>query len=278
MAASTFQSNLQSGFANAHGWGSNVWVIASTVTATAETTAAIESLHGQENLKIKSSVGLVGTSTSYADALADVFKVLSFDTNWSGTSGTGVSYYYDTKHPNSLGYNLWANVVANTILQPNLNVTDTSQGNIYFNAGYGKLYLYNWTAGNSYVNWNASSPYGPESVTISTYPCWDFYSGATLEDEIDASGNFAFQVAGQTVKIKGGSNAASGTVTLVAGTGTITSTAITTSSVMFLSLKASSGAPGTYTPLTTVGTGTCVVNGLSTDNSTYNWGLVLVNQ
>jgi hypothetical protein len=83
--------------------------------------------------------------------------------------------------------------------------------------------------------------------------------------------------AGNTVNLKGGANAASGTVTLTSGSGTITSTAITSSTVVFLSLKTASGTPGTYPPLTTVGTGTCVVTGLATDNSTYNWGAISVN-
>ena len=54
-------------------------------------------------------------------------------------------------------------------------------------------------------------------------------------------------------------------------------TAITSSTVVFLSLKTASGTAGTYAPLTTVGTGTCVVTGLATDNSTYNWGAISVN-
>jgi lysophospholipase L1-like esterase len=102
--------------------------------------------------------------------------------------------------------------------------------------------------------------------------------GITNTGTLTTNGNVVCNTAPGTLLLKGGGNAASGTVTLSSGTGTITSSAITASSVILLSLKTSSGTPGAYLPLTTVSTGTCVVSGLSTDNSTYNWGEIIVNQ
>jgi hypothetical protein len=85
------------------------------------------------------------------------------------------------------------------------------------------------------------------------------------------------KTAGYTLDLKGGANALSGTVTLSNGSGTITSTKLTGGMVVFLSLKTSSGTPSPYHPGTTVSSGTCVINGGSGDNSTYNWGAISVN-
>lgn len=87
----------------------------------------------------------------------------------------------------------------------------------------------------------------------------------------------ALPVIGETISLKGGSNAASGTVTLVAGTGTVTSTAITTSSVVWATLKTPGGTE-TFPPLITVSTGTAVFSANTLDSGTYNWGIVQVNQ
>ena len=95
----------------------------------------------------------------------------------------------------------------------------------------------------------------------------------------DGSGNLtAVSFIGSTFSLKGGSNARSGTVTLASGVGSVTSTAITTSDVIVMSLKTSSGTPGTYAPLATVSAGSIAFSGLATDNSTYNWAALLANQ
>ena len=63
-----------------------------------------------------------------------------------------------------------------------------------------------------------------------------------------------------------------GTVVLTAGAGTITSAAITTSSVIVLTLKTASGA-NTY-PQILANAGTATITGLGTDAGTYNWRLI----
>ena len=88
--------------------------------------------------------------------------------------------------------------------------------------------------------------------------------------------NIVFPNAGNTVSLKGGTNACSGTVQLTSGSGTISSTAITTSSVIILTLKTASGANSA--PQVTAGSGSATVTGLSTDNGTYNWAMLLANQ
>ena len=92
-------------------------------------------------------------------------------------------------------------------------------------------------------------------------------SGAKLE----VSGNVAVNTAGSTVTIKSGSNALAGTVTLVAGAGTITSTAIDANTVIVLSIKTSGGTPSVYHPNVAVAAGSATITGLATDTSVYNW-------
>ena len=100
-------------------------------------------------------------------------------------------------------------------------------------------------------------------------------SGTTLKVVLaDGSADTTIEVGGLNVK----AGTSSGTVTLTAGSGTITSAAITTSSVIILSLKTSSGTPGLYMPGSTVSSGSATVTGLATDNSTYNYAVLNVNQ
>jgi hypothetical protein len=124
---------------------------------------------------------------------------------------------------------------------------------------------------------------GDESATAVGYNWKDFngasmfYLDPTAENATVGKGNLAIAAPGKTVSLKGGANASSGTVTLTAGTATITSTAITTSSVIFFSRVTASGS-GLTPPIATVSMGTATVTGSPNDNSTYNWGMILVNQ
>jgi hypothetical protein len=63
-----------------------------------------------------------------------------------------------------------------------------------------------------------------------------------------------------------------GTVTLIGGAGTITSTAITSASTVILTLTSASGA-NSY-PQVLVGSGSATVTGLATDAGTYNWRII----
>jgi hypothetical protein len=105
-----------------------------------------------------------------------------------------------------------------------------------------------------------------------------FYLDPGAKNATVGKGNLVLNTAGKTLSIKGGSNAASGTVTLTSGTATITSSAITSQSVIFFSRVTAGGTPGTSQPVATVSAGTATVTSVSTDNSTYNWAMILVNQ
>lgn len=66
----------------------------------------------------------------------------------------------------------------------------------------------------------------------------------------------------------------SGTVSLTAGAGTITSALISSKSNIPLTLVSSSGTPGTFSPRVDCGAGAAIITGDVLDNSTYNWVLL----
>ena len=94
---------------------------------------------------------------------------------------------------------------------------------------------------------------------------------------VEVADNFITTVAGKTLLVKSGTNALAGTVTLVAGAATITSTAIDVNTVIVLSLKTSNGTPSVYHPNVAVATGSATITGLATDTSVYNWVALKVN-
>jgi hypothetical protein len=91
------------------------------------------------------------------------------------------------------------------------------------------------------------------------------------------SGDVGLSTAGKTISIKSGTNAAAGTVTLVGGSATITSTAIDVNTVIVMSVKTSGGTIGDHTPSVKVNAGNAVITGSSSDTSTYNWIALKVN-
>jgi hypothetical protein len=91
------------------------------------------------------------------------------------------------------------------------------------------------------------------------------------------AGAVSLSTAGTTVSIKSGANAAAGTVTLVGGAGTITSTAIDVNTVIVMSVKTMSGTVGDHLPSVSVAAGSATIDGSSSDNSTYNWVALKVN-
>lgn len=96
-------------------------------------------------------------------------------------------------------------------------------------------------------------------------------------DDVHGLGNVLIDTAGKTLSVKSGANAAAGTVTLVAGAATITSTAIDANTVIVFSEKTAGGTPGVYQPLAAVSSGSAAVTSAATDTSTYNWVAMKVN-
>lgn len=104
-------------------------------------------------------------------------------------------------------------------------------------------------------------------------------TGATINN-----GNLTLGTAGNKINIATGSNASVGTATLSSGTITVNTTAVTTNSIIFLTLNTPSGTLGiSYSaPAGSIVNGTSfVINSVSTggvvvitDNSTVNWWIV----
>lgn len=101
--------------------------------------------------------------------------------------------------------------------------------------------------------------------------------GFGLAGDMHGGGAISLDTLGKTLSIKSGTNGLSGTVTLIAGTGTITSTAIDANTVIVFSEKTAGGTPGIYQPLAAVTSGSAAVTSAVTDASTYNWVALKVN-
>jgi len=147
-----------------------------------------------------------------------------------------------------------------------------------FATGSGHRYILSHGDGTGTLIWQGDEPnyvgYNWEDSSGTSM----FYLDPSAKNATVGQGNLIINTAGKTISIKGGANAASGTVTLTSGTATITSSAITANSVIFFSRVASGGVPGLSQPVATVSAGSATVTSLPTDNSTYNWAMILVNQ
>jgi hypothetical protein len=105
-----------------------------------------------------------------------------------------------------------------------------------------------------------------------------FSSLAVSGDETITGGNLILATAGKGILIKTGTNATMGTsAAMTAGTITISTTAVTSSSIIFLTVNTPGGTQGTLSaPTASIVAGTSfVINSSSnTDTSTVNWLIV----
>lgn len=170
----------------------------------------------------------------------------------SGTTGTAI-FAGSIAFPTALGTKILL-----------YNVGTNSQYRIAVNGNELALYTQNGTAAVISGYQDGASP------TLLFKATSTAGTGFTLPFGASISG------VGATLSLKGGANAMSGTVTLTAGSGTITSTAITTSTVIVLTLKTASGT-NAY-PQVACAAGSATITGLATDAGTYNWAAFLANQ
>lgn len=99
---------------------------------------------------------------------------------------------------------------------------------------------------------------------------------STFTGDVSAVGNIATTTAGKTLSIKSGSNAKSGTFTLVAGVAAVTNTSITANSVIVVTLKTVNGTRAGLPDIVPTATTGFVATAVSTDLSVYNWAIVEV--
>jgi len=96
-------------------------------------------------------------------------------------------------------------------------------------------------------------------------------------EKLSVAGNVELTTAGNKLKIATGSNASMGTATLVAGTVTVSTTAVATGSTIFLTCNTPGGTQGFLSaPAASIVNGTSfVINSSSvTDTSTVNWWII----
>jgi hypothetical protein len=99
--------------------------------------------------------------------------------------------------------------------------------------------------------------------------------GLGVAKSIFSGGDIACDVAGKGFKVKEGSNAKMGTATLVAGTVTVSTTAVTASSRVYLTIQTNGGTVGVpYVSARTAGTSFAITSTSGTDTSTVAWILI----
>lgn len=99
-----------------------------------------------------------------------------------------------------------------------------------------------------------------------------YNTGDVFAADLLQTGQFALQIEGAGYSIKEGSNAKMGTATLVAGTVTVNTTAVTANSRIFLTSQTDGGTPG-FQRITarTAGTSFTITSSSATDTSTIAW-------
>lgn len=99
-------------------------------------------------------------------------------------------------------------------------------------------------------------------------------TGVDITGITTSTSDLKVTTAGKGLFIKEGSNAKMGQSTLVGGTVTVSTTAVTASSRIFLTHANSSGVIGELSVGTTVAGTSFVINGLATDTSLINWLII----
>lgn len=237
-----------------------------TTTATAVATGAFNSPNFgfSGNLGGANFFGGPITAPSLASAALSnlTLGTGTFGTALTFTSATGAAAF--AAGATATHFNATGSLVAFSA-KGTMDYTGTGLRHLSFgpdNATRGEYTVYIATANNS-------SPLTPISVTNA--------GAITLGGAVTLNSSLGFSTAGNTISIKSGSNAAAGTFTMVAGSATVTSTAIDANTAIKCSLKTVGGTSGIYTPLTTVAAGSFTATSIATDSSTYNWIAMKVN-
>lgn len=149
-------------------------------------------------------------------------------------------------------------------------VTFTSwQGYGYGNGGYTSTARASITMQTA-EDWSVSATAQGTKMQFRTTPIGS--TTLTSVAEVTAAGNLNLQIVGTTFGIKEGSNAKMGTATLVAGTVTVNTTAVTANSRIFLTSQVDGGTPGFLRVTARVaGTSFTITSSNAADTSTVAW-------
>lgn len=123
---------------------------------------------------------------------------------------------------------------------------------------------------------NAKGIYQTGSSTTNNFVGKTRFGGTTTPDDaLEVEGNIELVTAGNKLKIATGSNASIGSAVLVGGTVTVNTTAVTASSLIFLSDGVTGGTPGVLSVGTiTAGTSFVINSSNGADTSTVNWLII----
>lgn len=184
-------------------------------------------------------------------------KIIDISNSYTAASGTGVM----TSLSITSGYNLTGTASGNQI-GIDLNPTLTS----LTSATYTGINI-------PYSNSAARGIYQTGSSTTNNFVgATGFGATTTPTDKVEITGNLALLSAGNKIKIATGSNASLGTATLVGGTITVNTTAVTASSKIFLTYDLFGGTPGSLEVGTiTAGTSFVINSSSALDTSDVNW-------
>ena len=201
-------------------------------------------------------LGISGFNVS-GSTLAGTATVVGIDNtygagNYYGVGGNGRNIGVASGGPLFISYNLDYNATSSLF---KYNVTGTA-------------FIIQLSLSNGSLGYAVSGTAGNTAAIVNSLT-WDTTGNVTLPN-----GNLSLGTAGNGLNIKGGSNARIGTgAVLVAGTVTVSTSAVVTGDIILLTCTAAGGTQGF--PRYTINSGVSfTITSLSTDTSTYAWVIV----
>lgn len=202
----------------------------------------------------------IGSSASntYTSGTRNIIRVTG---DYAPTSGTGV--FYNMSFLPTINQTGGANGATGAIIfEPTLTAIGAKWSALTSATSNSNALFINQTGASSYSTHVGAFGFG--ATTVPT-------------DKVEITGNLALLSAGNKIKIATGSNASLGTATLVGGTVTVNTTAVTASSIIYLTCNTPGGTQGFLSaPVASITAGTSFVINSSngSDTSTVNWLII----
>lgn len=172
------------------------------------------------------------------------------------------------------GFAITNNVSGATVTLANANTGNSAT--IFQGAGTGLMAIQPATNSTNAFRFRSAGGTNTHMSYDSSNGRFGFGSGTAPSDTVEVTGNVSLLSAGNKLKIATGSNASVGTGTLAGGTVTISTTAVTANSLIFLTDTAASLTNvGVISVSSKVaGTSFTVTSGNALDTSTFNWMII----
>lgn len=235
----------------AGGWAA----LASASSANDNTAWGMESLNSNTSGSNNTSDGYLNLGDNSSGSNNTSVGAEGLDANTTGKNNTSVGY-------NALGSNVSAS--SNTALGCYAGNKNTAGQNVFLGDSAG----YSNTSGSNVI----AIGYQAVNTTSNTVQL-----GNSSITKVTTNGSYVVTGTGNGLMIPAGSNCRVGTATLSAGTVTISNTAVTANSIIFVSYNTPGGTTGSLSaPAGSISAGTqFVINSSSaTDSSTVNWFII----